>query len=133
MVNFMSFFFTTFLLKWGKKRGFELPYQSGKHSPVWRFHRTNFEKLIRTWGEYGLESWRMGCQMGVGWGRGASEETLQLQREGETAWPRPTPPVPLQGIPLAEPSEGQLAKRLGKRSSQGSAPGIPSRAGEGQV
>lgn len=79
MVNLVSYFFlTTFLLKWGKKRGFELLYQSGKHSPLWRFHRTNFEKLIRTWGEYGLESWRMGCQWGWGWSRGASEETPKL-------------------------------------------------------
>ena len=59
---------------------------------------------------------------GGGWSRGASEEIPKLQREGETAWPRPTPPVPLHCVPPAEPGESQLAKRLGKRSSPGSAP-----------
>ena len=69
----------------------------------------------------------------VGVGQGSFRGDPATAERGETAWPRPTPPVPLQCIPLAEPNEGQLAEGLGKRSSQGFAPGMPSRAGEGQV
>ena len=74
-----------------------------------------------------------GLPVGVGGGSGEFPRRPRNCRERGNGLASAHPTSPHSGIPLAEPSEDQLAKGLGKRSSQGSAPRMPSRAGEGQV